>query len=95
MPGKNDLRKRDNKIEITILTDEKEVEELKDFIRSIPSVPPIEDDKPQQDEIISSCISRYMEKDVSAIPGILNILTGTDLKQKKRLLYAINGIRKI
>jgi hypothetical protein len=75
MPGKSDIRTIDNKIEITILTDEKEVEELKGFIQSMPPVPPIEEDKPKQDEIISGCISQYINKDASAIPGILDMLS--------------------
>jgi hypothetical protein len=88
------VRTIDNKIEITVVTNEKELAALRSFIQSMPPAPPIEQDKPQQDEIIAGYISRYIDKDASVLPRILEILKGTDLKQKKRLLYAINGIRK-
>jgi hypothetical protein len=94
MPTKSDIRTIDKKIGIIVVTDEKELAALRSFIQSMPPAPPIEQDKPQQDEIIAGYISRYIDKDASVLSGILEILKGTDLKQKKRLLHAINGIRK-
>lgn len=94
MPTKSDVRTIDNKFGIIIVTDEKELAALRSFIQSMPPAPPIEQDKPQQDVIIAGYISRYIDKDASVLPRILEILKGTDLKQKKRLLHAIKGIRE-
>jgi hypothetical protein len=87
MPTKCEIRTIDNKIGVTVVTDEKELAALRSFIQSMPPVPPIEQDERHQDEIIS----RYINNDTSVLPGILDILKGTDVKRQKRLLHAING----
>lgn len=93
MTTKSNKRTIGNKFSITLITDEKELAALRKFIQSRPLAPTIEQEKPQQDELITGYILRYINKDASALPGLLEILKGTDIKQKKRLLYAINDIR--
>jgi len=90
MPAKKVTKTIGNKIGITIVTDKKELAALRSFIQSMPPAHPIEQEKPQQDGTISGYISRYISKDASVLPYMLEILNGTDLNQKKRLLHAIN-----
>lgn len=78
-------------MKITILTAPNEVAALSNYILSKPLVPVV---KPQPDLLMAAYMERYVSGDKTVMPVMVEILYGDDMQLKKRLLYAINGIRE-
>ena len=78
------------KIHITVKEDRSEAKAICAAIRPAPATIQPE---PRENDIITGYITKYLDKDPSVVPLIVELLRGKDFKLKKRILYAIKNIR--
>lgn len=78
------------KIQITVQEDRSGAKAIRAANRSIPATIQPE---PLQNDIITEYIAKYLDKDPSVAPLMVELLRGKDFRLKKRLLYAIKNIR--
>ncbi|KAA2242717.1 hypothetical protein F0L74_09320 [Chitinophaga agrisoli] len=84
----------DNNIQITVLTDQQAVAALKSSIPSkTPPPAPMQQASQNEHNPIPGYIARYINKDASVLPLMVELLKQGDFKLRKRLLYAINNIK--